>query len=184
MNSKNVLIGGCENSKIYLYDYEKILNQSSKEGASNASVVLKLEKHTGLVNTLDINPFQTNLLASGASSSEIHIWDLNNPHVPMTPGAKIQPLDDINCVSWNNQVQHILASTCSGKCVVWDLRKNESIIKVSDSMSKMRAKLVAWHPEVATQMCLSSDDDHTPFLQLWDLRFATSPVRALEGHNR
>jgi protein transport protein SEC31 len=55
----------------------------------------------------------------------------------MTPGTKIQPLDDISCVSWNNQVQHILASTCAGKCVVWDLRKNESIIKVSDNMSKV-----------------------------------------------
>ena len=48
----------------------------------------------------------------------------------------------------------------------------------------MKAKVVAWHPEVATQMCLSSEDDHTPFLQLWDLRFATSPVRTLEGHQR
>jgi len=51
-------------------------------------------------------------------------------------------------------------------------------------MSKMKARLVAWHPDVATQMCLSSDDDHSPFLQLWDLRFATSPVRILEGHQR
>ena len=133
---------------------------------------------------LDINPFQQNLLASGGSSSEILIWDLNNPSAPMSPGAKIQPLDDINCVAWNNQVQHILGSTCSGKCVVWDLRKNESIIKVTDNMSKMKAKLVAWHPDIATQMCLSSDDDHSPYLQIWDLRFATSPVRILEGHQR
>lgn len=139
---------------------------------------------TNNVGALDINPFQTNLLASGAGQSEILIWDLNQPHTPMTPGAKLQPLDDINCLAWNHQVQHILASTSSGKCVVWDLRKNESIIKVSDSMSKMKAKLVTWHPDVATQMCMSSDDDHTPFLQIWDLRFATSPVRVLEGHQR
>ena len=48
----------------------------------------------------------------------------------------------------------------------------------------MKAKLVAWHPEIATQMCLSSDDDQSPYLQIWDLRFATSPVRILEGHQR
>jgi protein transport protein SEC31 len=102
-----------------------------------APLVNTLEKHSGSVSALDINPFQHNLLASGGGQSEIFIWDLNNPSVPMTPGTKIQPLDDINCVSWNNQVQHILASTCSGKCVVWDLRKNESIIKVSDNMSKV-----------------------------------------------
>ena len=34
------------------------------------------------------------------------------------------------------QVQHILASTFSSRCVVWDLRKNEPIIKVSDSTSR------------------------------------------------
>lgn len=33
---------------------------------------------------------QSNLLASGASDSEIFIWDLNNFSVPMTPGAKSQ----------------------------------------------------------------------------------------------
>jgi len=31
-----------------------------------------------------------NLVASGASESEIFIWDLNNPDKPMTPGAKAQ----------------------------------------------------------------------------------------------
>jgi protein transport protein SEC31 len=179
-NNKNIIVGGCENNNIYLYDYEKIL----KHDNDSSPMIKSLQKHTGPVAALDINPYQSNLLASGSSSSEIFIWDLNNPTIPMTPGAKIQPLDDINCVAWNNQVQHILASTCSGKCIVWDLRKNESIIKVTDHMSKMRAKHVAWHPEIATQMCLSSEDDNTPFLQIWDLRFATSPVRVLEGHNR
>ena len=126
-SENNLIIGGGENSKIYLFDYTKILN-NEKGGC----VVQTLDKHvTGSVSALDINPFQKNLLASGGSSSEILIWDLNNTETPMTPGAKIQPLDDINCVAWNNQVPHILGSTCPGKCVVWDLRKNESIIKVS-----------------------------------------------------
>ena len=207
-DAHDILVAGCENSKIYLYDFEKILNVQ-QQSKTSIEPIIRLEKHSGPVAALDINPFQNNLLASGSSASEILIWDLNNPAVPMSPGAKIQPLDDINCIAWNHQVQHILASTCSGKCVVWDLRKNESIIKVSDNISnvragwtleletlpffyedclflffKMKAKVVAWHPEVATQMCLSSEDDHTPFLQLWDLRFATSPVRVLEGHQR
>jgi hypothetical protein len=43
----------------------------------------------------------------------------------------------VSCVSWNRQVQHILASTFGSRCVVWDLRKNEPIIKVSDSMSRV-----------------------------------------------
>ena len=50
--------------------------------------------------------------------------------------------------------------------MVWDLRKNDPIIKVSDSTSRMRAKVVAWHPEVATQLVLASEDDHTPVIQV------------------
>ena len=73
--------------------------------------IFSKDKHTGSVNSLDLNPFQANLLASGASDSEIYIWDLNKDSMPMTPGAKAQPLEDVRCVSWNRQVQHILATT-------------------------------------------------------------------------
>ena len=51
--------------------------------------------------------------------------------------SSFQPPEDVACVSWNRQVQHILASTFAARCVVWDLRKNEPIIKVSDSMSRV-----------------------------------------------
>jgi len=34
-------------------------------------------------------------------------------------------------------VQHILASTFAPRCVVWDLRKNEPIIKLTDSTSRV-----------------------------------------------
>ena len=145
----------------------------------------------------------------------------------MTPGAKSQPLEEVWMVSlkrhqvvihiaclftcpylkfhqvrgvaWNRQVQHIMASTFASRCVVWDLRKNDPIIKVwnlrifqvkcyllqfqvSDSTSRSRWKCVAWHPEVATQMALASEDDHTPVIQIWDLRQASSPMKQLEGH--
>ena len=61
------------------------------------------------------------------------IWDVNKLGTLMTSGPKSQLLDDVRCVAWNRQVPHILASTFSSSCVVWDLRKNDSIIKVSAS---------------------------------------------------
>ena len=61
-------------------------------------------QHTGPVRTLDFNPFQPNLLASGAGESEIFIWDLNNPGNAMSPGNKIHPLEDISGIAWNRQV--------------------------------------------------------------------------------
>ena len=85
------------------------------------------------MQALDFNPFQASLLASGASDSEIYIWDMNSPNTPLSPGTKTLPPDNISCVAWNRQVQHIMASASPcGRCVVWDLRKNEPIIKVSD----------------------------------------------------
>lgn len=58
-----------------------------------------------------------------------------------------QPLEDIQALSWNRQVQHILSSAHpSGKAVVWDLRKNEPILKVSDHSKRVsrRGRIQAW----------------------------------------
>ncbi|XP_075717335.1 protein transport protein Sec31A isoform X2 [Rhinoderma darwinii] len=174
-----VLIAGGENGNVFLYDPAKIM-----AGDSNV-LIAQQDKHTGPVRALDVNPFQTNLFASGANESEIYIWDCNHLAVPMTPGAKSQPLEDISCIAWNRQVQHILASTSpSGRATVWDLRKNEPILKVSDHSNRMHCSGMAWHPDVATQMVLSSEDDRLPVIQMWDLRFASSPLRVMENHTR
>ncbi|XP_010114619.1 PREDICTED: protein transport protein Sec31A isoform X3 [Chlamydotis macqueenii] len=174
-----VLIAGGENGSVILYDPAKII-------AGDAEVIIaQKDKHTGPVRALDVNMFQTNLVASGANESEIYIWDLNNFATPMTPGVKTQPLEDISCIAWNRQVQHILASASpSGRATVWDLRKNEPIIKVSDHNNRMHCSGLAWHPDVATQMVLASEDDRLPVIQMWDLRFASSPLRVLESHTR
>ena len=67
---------------------------------------LELGKSYGLLNTalvhystclIDLNLFQSNLLASGANDSEIYIWDLNNFNNPMTPGTKTQ-------VNWTSNI--------------------------------------------------------------------------------
>ncbi|NXO23113.1 SC31A protein, partial [Cisticola juncidis] len=174
-----VLIAGGENGNVILYDSAKIIDGEAEV------IIAQKDKHTGPVRALDVNMFQTNLVASGANESEIYIWDLNNFATPMTPGAKTQPLEDISCIAWNRQVQHILASASpSGRATVWDLRKNEPIIKVTDHNSRMHCSGLAWHPEVATQMVLASEDDRLPVIQMWDLRFASSPLRVLESHTR
>lgn len=49
---------------------------------------------------------------------------------------------------------------------------------------QMHCSGLAWHPEVATQMVLASEDDRLPVIQMWDLRFASSPLRVLESHTR
>ncbi|OXB84101.1 UNVERIFIED_CONTAM: hypothetical protein H355_012219 [Colinus virginianus] len=131
-----VLIAGGENGNVILYDPAKII------AGDTEVIIAQKDKHTGPVRALDVNMFQTNLVASGANESEIYIWDLNNFATPMTPGAKTQPLEDISCIAWNKQVQHILASASpSGRATVWDLRKNEPIIKVSDHNNRVLYEL-------------------------------------------
>uniref|UniRef100_A0A8C3AAL9 Protein transport protein Sec31A n=1 Tax=Cyclopterus lumpus TaxID=8103 RepID=A0A8C3AAL9_CYCLU len=174
-----VLIAGGEHGNVILYDAAKIM------AGETDVIIAESDKHTGPVRALDVNPFQTNLVASGGNESEIYIWDMNNFGSPMTPGPKTQPLEDISCVAWNRQVQHILASASpSGRASVWDLRKNDLIIKVSDHSNRMHCSGLAWNPEVATQLVLSSEDDRMPVIQMWDLRFATSPFKILENHTR
>ncbi|CAH0386488.1 unnamed protein product [Bemisia tabaci] len=176
-NADGIIVGGCDDGRVQMYNVSKLLKGEN-------SIIARQDKHSGAVRAIEFNSFQTNLLATGASDSEIFIWDLNNTSVPMTPGTKFQPAEDVVWVAWNTQVQHILASTFPTRCVVWDLRKNEPIIKLSDSTSRVRWKVVAWNPDVATQLCLASEEDQSPVIQLWDLRFATSPIKTLEGHQR
>ena len=68
------------------------------------ALVSQTNQHVGAVRSLDVNPFQPNLLASGASESEIFIWDLNTPSSAMSPGNKVYPLEDVSGVAWNRQV--------------------------------------------------------------------------------
>lgn len=96
-STNSVIVGGCDNGLVQMYSASKLLKAED-------SLICHQDKHTGPVHALDFNPFQQNLLATGASESEIYIWDLNNTSTPMTPGSKSQPLEDVQCISWNRQV--------------------------------------------------------------------------------
>ncbi|XP_073848792.1 COPII coat complex component secretory 31 isoform X2 [Musca autumnalis] len=176
-HSNGLIVGGCEGGHVMIYSPSKML-------ANEDGLIARQDKHTGPVSGLDFNPFQTNLLASCASESEIFIWDLNNTSTHMNPGTKTQPFEDVKNVAWNRQVQHILASVFSSRCVIWDLRKSEQIIKLSDTQSRVRWHAIQWHPEAATQVWLASEDDQAPVVQLWDLRYATAPAKTMQIHQR
>ncbi|XP_065220292.1 protein transport protein Sec31A-like [Planococcus citri] len=183
-SDKGVIVGGSDSGKLLIYSATELLKDEKIPGREDGLIASR-DKHSGPVRALDFNTFQSNLLATGASSSEIFIWDLNDKKLePMTPGAPAQPLEDVTSLSWNKQVEHILATSFATRCLVWDLRKNQTIIKLSDSSSKIRWKDVKWNPANATQLCLASEEDHYPVIQMWDLRLATSPIKTFEGHQK
>lgn len=175
-----LILGGTDNGELCVIDASAILNNQAEDAN-----IETFKDHSGPVTTLDINNFQNNIVASGGPDSEIFIWDLKNPSTPLTPGPKTTPHDQISCLAWNKQVQHILASsTQTGRVVVWDLRKSEPIIKVGDQSTMFHYKSIAWHPDIATQILIANEDDRYPVIQMWDLRYATSPMKSMEGHQR
>ncbi|CAF0715359.1 unnamed protein product [Adineta steineri] len=175
--SLKLLIGATEKGRIYLVD------------PLAQSITQQLDKHTGSVHSIDMNTLQPNLFASGGSNSELMIWDLNDLKQPMIPGGTSPSShhidEEVQCVSWNRQKSHILGSTLGGKTLIWDLKSsNEPIFKITDSTYRMRANRLVWHPDITSQLCLASEEDQSASIQLWDLRFGTSPVKLLTGHTR
>ena len=186
----NLIVGGHSNGSISIYD-----------GNGNFKHTIE-QAHTGSTRTIDCNRFKSNLICTGGSDSEVYIWDLesvskvsNGQSIatdpkPMAPGAKTQPYTPVSAVSWNYQVEHILASGSGAQgggispCTVWDLRKNQPIINVQDGTGRVQCSSLAWNPSVATQIAIASEDDQCPVVQLWDLRMAQSPLKSLSNFQK
>ncbi|KAJ7012890.1 protein transport protein SEC31 homolog B [Populus alba] len=167
-----------------------ILNPLSliRSEASESALVGHLSRHKGPVRGLEFNSITPNLLASGADDGEICIWDLAAPaepsHFPPLKGTGSASQGEISYVSWNCRVQHILASTSSnGITVVWDLKKQKPAISFGDSIRR-RCSVLQWHPDVATQLVVASDEDGSPSLRLWDMRNIIEPVKEYVGHTK
>ncbi|EJD54689.1 hypothetical protein AURDEDRAFT_110220 [Auricularia subglabra TFB-10046 SS5] len=192
-----VIAAGMETGELSLWDPSKIVESAEP----TESLIYRNNTHTGPVRGLDFNSLQSNLLATGAVSGEVYIWDLKDPSKPYSPGARSSKLDEITSLAWNAQVAHILAtSSSSGYTVVWDLRGKREVVAltyaggagtvghVSAVGGALGAKRgmsdVCWHPDNATRLVTSSEDDTSPVIMVWDLRNARAPEKLLEGHDK
>lgn len=198
--SQGVLVAGMENGDLDIWDPSKIVANAGPID----SLMLRNKTHTGPVRGLDFNPIQPHLFASGAVNGEIYIWDLKDPTKPYSPGNRSSKLDEITSVAWNNHVQYVLAASSStGYTVVWDLRGKREVAGLvygggtgtlggppgyqtgGFAVGGRRGMSdVAWHPENATRLVTSSEDDTSPIIMVWDLRNARAPERILTGHEK
>ncbi|KAI0316845.1 hypothetical protein OF83DRAFT_1172526 [Amylostereum chailletii] len=195
---QGVIAAGMENGELAIWDPEKIVAQADP----SESLIFKNNTHTGPIRGLDFNPIQTNLFSSGGINGEIYIWDLKDPSKPYSPGARSSKLDEITALAWNNQVPHVLSTSSStGYTVVWDLRGKREVVAlaygggagtIAGSMQgngmavggRRGMSDVAWHPENATRLVTSSEDDASPVIMVWDLRNARAPEKILTGHEK
>ncbi|KAF8224277.1 hypothetical protein L208DRAFT_1312374 [Tricholoma matsutake] len=198
---QGVIAAGMENGELALWDPAKILAGAD----TSKSLILRNTTHTGPIRGLDFNPIQTTLFASGGVSGEVYIWDLKDPSKPYTPtpGTRSTKLDEITSVAWNQQVQYVLAGASStGYTVVWDLRGKREVVALAYGGGagtlagqgstgtglavggRRGMSDIAWHPDNATRVITSSEDDSSPIIMVWDLRNARAPEKILTGHEK
>lgn len=173
-----LIAGGSVDGTIFVWD---------AAGLSSAVEPLALRQHTSEIKGLQFNPLQSGLLASSSADGQLYIWNLAggiDSAQPYTPAPRNPHTDEISDLAWNRKVPHILASTSNnGLSVIWDLKAKRPAFTFQDKNRKLRCSSIAWNPDVATQVAVSSDDDSYPAIQIWDLRTAVAPVRVLEGHH-
>ncbi|KAI0634701.1 hypothetical protein C8Q77DRAFT_1103589 [Trametes polyzona] len=198
---RGVIVAGMENGELDIWDPSKIVANADP----SESLILRNKTHTGPVRGLDFNPIQTNLFSSGAVNGEIYVWDLKDPSKPYSPGTRSTKLDEITALAWNHHVQYALAASSStGYTVVWDLRGKREVAALAYgggagtlaggmqgfgapgfAMGGRRGMSdVAWHPDNATRLVTSSEDDASPVIMVWDLRNARAPEKILTGHEK
>lgn len=183
--SKNntLLAGALENGTIQFWNTEKL-------SSGTVTSVAKGQKHTGAVKSLQFNPIQHNVLASGGANGEIYIWDANKLEnlVPFVPGTAMTPMDTVTSVAWNNSVSNIFGSAGSaGYTSIWDLKSKKEVLHLTyTSPTGTRASLstVAWHPTQSTKLITASESDGAPVILTWDLRNSNAPETILAGHKK
>ncbi|KAH9943542.1 hypothetical protein B0H21DRAFT_748869 [Amylocystis lapponica] len=198
---RGVIVAGMENGELDIWDPSQILANADPA----ESLILRNKTHTGPVRGLDFNPIQTNLFSSGAVNGEIYVWDLKDPSKPYSPGTRSTKLDEITALAWNHHVQYALAaSSNTGYTVVWDLRGKREVAALAygggtgtlgggvpgfgvaglAAGGRRGMSDVAWHPDNATRLVTSSEDDTSPIVMVWDLRNARAPEKILTGHEK
>ncbi|CAJ2668669.1 unnamed protein product [Trifolium pratense] len=165
---------GSDGSKRMLRSRKRDLSPSPVRSKRRVAVVLErliLVQVCGL----EFNTIEPNLLASGAEDGEICIWDLANPseptHFPPLKGSGSASHGEVSFLSWNSEVQHILAytsynGTTSEEAIKFNLYILFSLLYYS---VRRRCSALQWNPNVATQLVVASDEDGSPSIRLWDM---------------
>lgn len=174
-----MIAGGLENGTLEIWNAESLIN-------GGKSSTLQKSKHSAAIKCLEFNPTQKHVLATGGTGGKIYVWDLNNPDKEITPGKTPSRKEDVEAISWNCNVAHILASGSSTGTSIWDLKNRKEVLHLSYSGKGRRCPVssIAWHPGNSTKLISASSDESCPVVMLWDLRNANSPLQIMEGHDK
>ncbi|THH20311.1 hypothetical protein EW146_g1016 [Bondarzewia mesenterica] len=190
---QGIIVAGMENGELGIWDPEKIVAHVP----SSESLILKNSTHTGPIRGLDFNPIQTSLFSSGGTNGEARSFAFLSHGDVLT----INLITDLYLGPQRSK-QTLLSRNTTGYTVVWDLRGKREVVALAygggagtlaggglqgSGMSfggRRGMSDVAWHPDNATKLVTSSEDDTSPVIMVWDLRNARAPEKILTGHER
>lgn len=183
-----LIAGGLNDGTVRIWDAATLL-RSPKSGPDNEERAVVFggskfpKQHDKAVQGVCFNPRSPHMLASGGADAKILVWDLSNPSQGPSlraPGAQqlpSGPSEEVSAIQWNLRVAHILGSgTASGVLRVWDLKQRRQVISIPSPNSRMRCSGIHWHPEIATQVLTTCDQDNGYGALLWDLRSPSQPI--------
>lgn len=186
-----LIAAGLSNATVCVWDAASILRSPKSSDEKHALVYSSDSKHQfSQAKAIAFNPSVQQLLASGHADGQILVWDLTNPaavsprHPANKPASNTSSNGEVTALAWNHKVHNILStSTASGVMNVWDLKQNRQVINIRNPRGRLRCSSVAWHPDVATQIIITCDEDASTGAVLWDLRNATAPVQTFSHHS-
>ncbi|VEU22629.1 DEKNAAC103396 [Brettanomyces naardenensis] len=162
---------------VLVYDYRD---------SSSDSPDYTLKFHTNEGFGLEWNPLSPGLLLSGNEDFKIALWDLSSRPSEKTISKPYRSFKThsgiVNDVSWNSGSSQIFASVSDdGSLQIHDLRArdDEIAIRVDNAHDGSSINAVEFHPLISSFLATGSTDN---FVQCWDLRDYSKPVRRLYGH--
>jgi protein transport protein SEC31 len=144
----------------------------------------QLDKHTGAIQTIQFNPFRSNILASAGANGELFVHDLDDESKSFRLGKAGANPDEYTTLDWNKKVAHILATGSSGGFVtVWDVKGKKENLTLNH-LQRKAVSAVSWDPDVPTRLVTAIPSDQTPLVLVWDLRNTNAPEKTLQAHDQ
>ena len=88
-------------------------------------MIKRLEAHSGYVNCIAYNPFDTNEIASGSSDKSIIVWDIEKS-IPI--GRLDGHESSVRCIAYNpSRFGFISSGSFDKKIIVWEFSRMKPV---------------------------------------------------------